>query len=222
MRERDVHDLIEQLNPEEKKLAWERIREQLNLPQSQPKQAPAKKKRLTWALVAMAVVCVVTLAIVLPITLRGDDSNVNRYCDSTQYTVEGLNQTIQEYCIEHNINLLYVDWYDVAEDEDISTDYGYINGNPNDVVFFEEVIFNSDTEEELTLSITDNKTRVDKFEWFNSKCEDITVKTVNVSWKNVNQKLFASFEYESHVYYLQLETDGGQERLVEIIEGMLK
>lgn len=226
MRERDVHNLIEQQNPEAKRRIWERISSQLDLTPAEPQpKKPVKKKRWSWAFIAMAVVCVVTLSIVLPITLRGNDDVVDepqiRFCDSNSYTVDSLGQTLKEYSSEHNKNFLYVDWYDISEET--TTRYAFITEDKTDIVFWEEMFINGETGEELTISITDNKTKVDKFEEFEKKYNEIEVNKIKVKLKTNNtQSSMASFEYNNYNYYLNIEFGDGQERMVEIIESMLK
>lgn len=217
MREKDIHNLIEQEESEAKQRIWERIKPQLDL-EPRPKQQPvAKKKTWKWVSLAVALVCIVTLSIVLPLTLK---DNGSRYCDYTQYKKDELNQTLKEYSTKHNNSFLYVDWYDVAED--VQTSYGHLIGNEKDIVFFEE-LFIAKTGEELTFAVTDNKTQVDRFSDYYENYKEIIVKKVTVKVKSFSRKnSYATFEYQSHIYYLQLNVEDGQARLVEIIEGMLK
>lgn len=217
MREKDIHELIEKQNPEKKQRMWEKISAELNLPPSSQPKAVAKKNNLKWAYVAAALVVVITLSIVLPITLKDDGV---RYCDITQYETESLQQTLQECFIERNIDLLYVDWYDEAEE--LVTDYAYSKTDKSDIVFYREFIINSETGEELTLAVTDNKTRVDIFNDFYNGIEAVktTIKNVSVDWKVDYVRTLAMFEFNKHTYYLEL--DGSQERMTEIIEAMLK
>lgn len=219
MREKDIHEIIEQQNPEAKRQIWEKISAELNLPSSpQPKQEVAvKPKRWKWAAIALAVICVVTLSIVLPLTLK--DSGT-RFCDATQYVSANLEQPLGQYFKTHNKDLLYVDWYDVAEE--INTVYGYNINDKNDIFYFTEEILNGETGEIIKLSITDNKTRVDIFVSYNDFTQKFTVKDTVVAWQSYNQvNVLAKFEYKGYVYYLQID-DSSQERLTEIITDMLK
>ena len=219
MNKRDIHNLIEQQDSETKQRTWERIQSQLgDAPAAKQTTATVTKPRTkwTWAIVAITLV-VVTLSVVLPLTLTGDGV---RYCDMTQYTREVLEQTLQEYSLSHNNELLYVDWYDVADD--VTTTYAHINGNSNDIVFFDETTLNAETGVELVLSVTDNKTRVDKFEHYYENYEEITVSNITVKWRtHLNVFSLATFEYQNHVYYLQLDVGDAKDQLVEIIENML-
>lgn len=217
MKKRDIHNLIEQQDLEEKQRIWEKIQSQLDVkPAPQPTVATAKPKTWKWA-VAFAVLIVVTLSVVLPLTLTGDGV---RYCDMTQYTTESLGQTLRDYSASHNKELLFVDWYDIADE--ITTDYAHMNSDKKDIVFFEETIINGNTGEEITLSVTDNKTQVDKFEQYYKSDKEFAVNDVTVKWNSQNHAtLFATFEYKNHIYYLKLDVIGGQDQMIEIIENML-
>lgn len=220
MRENDIHNLIEQQDPERKQRVWEKICSQVDLPAARQSTPAPKKRTFKWAALAVALVCVVTLSIVLPLALR-DNGPQDRYCDMTQYTTETLSQTLKEYSLSHNNSLLYVDWYDCAEE--LNTEYAYVIGDKGDVVFIQEYLVNSETGEGLLVALTDNRTRVDIFEeFYNSVDSTSSVNVVTVKWHNTFKDTFAMFEYQKHIYYLQLDVADGQERLTEIIEGMFK
>lgn len=221
MKDIDVHRLIEQQEPEAKERMWQRIKAELNLPDApQPAPVVAKPKMWKkWTAIAAALVCVITLSIVLPLTLGGEKV---RYCTSTQYVVKDLGQSIKEYSAAHNNNLLYVDWYDVAEDS--TTEYAHITNNENDIVFFKEWFINGETGEELTLSCTDDRTKVDIFDGYYENSNE----TINTDSKGIRIKLQvlfsstkATFQHNKHIYYLELNVGNAQERLTEIIENML-
>ncbi|MDE7454754.1 MAG: hypothetical protein K2M64_02875 [Clostridia bacterium] len=217
MREKDIHNLIEQQNPEEKQRMWEKVSSQLDVEPRPKTQVKTKTKALRWASIAVALVLIVTLSITLPLTLRDDGI---RYCDATQYTTDRMEQTLQEYSLMNNKDFLCVDWYDIADE--VKTNYGYINDNKNDIVFFEEVIVNGETGDSISLSITDNKTRVDKFDQFYEEIDEMFVKDITVKFSEQLWKTLASFEYNGYVYYLQLDVGNAKDQIAEIIEGMLK
>lgn len=217
MRDKDIHKLIEQENPEAKQRMWERVSAELGLNDIPQQKAVKRRQPLKWALIAATIICVVTLSIVLPIMLRDDGA---RFCDSTQYTTASSDQTIGEYSALNNNKFIYTDWYENADE--IITDYAYLNNNKNDIIFFTETIVNGETGEVLKQSVTDNKTRVDIFDrYLNSDSNTkTTINGISVQWHNSYTNAVAVFEYKNNVYYLELE--GTQERLTEIITDMLK
>lgn len=218
MKDIDVHRLIEQQEPEAKERMWQRIKAELNLPDA-PQPAPVVAKPRPWkkwTAIAAALVCVITLSIVLPLTLGGEKV---RFCESKQYTTESLEQNLGDYFSSNNKNLLYVDWYDSAEE--VKTRYGHINGNANDVVFYSETIINGETGETLNVYITDNKTRVDILESYYADDIVMTVQDINVKGLFDRLSSRVMFEYNNNVYFLKLDIGNAQERLTEIIENML-
>ncbi len=222
MKDYEIHKLIEQQNPEEKERLWQRIKAELDLPDSPPAPAPvAAKPKMwrRWTAIAAALVCVITLSIVLPLTLGGEKV---RFCDYGQYITADLGQTLQEYSLKHNGSIMYVDWYDYAEE--VATEYAYMKTNVNDIVYFRERVINGETGEELTVSVTDNRTRVDIFDkYYNNNNEEnrISVKDVAVQCLVSLSSSSAIFEYDKHIYYLELAVGNAQARLTEIIESML-
>ena len=220
MREKDVHKLIEEQNPEAKQRIWEKVRTELNLGDLQygpATKATAKMQPWKWSVIAVALICVITLSIVLPLTLQGGGS---RFCDIEQYTREPLGQTLKEYFAANNKNLLYVDWYGNAED--VVTDYAYIKGNKSDIVYLQEFIVNGETGENITLTITDNKTRVDVLELYFICPQEKNVQGIVVNFGADSRTTRAKFEYKGYVYYLETTVRNGQELITNVIEDMLK
>lgn len=219
MKDYEIHKLIEQQNPEAKERLWQRIKSELDLPDNPPAPAPVAAKPKVWkrwTAIAAALVCVITLSIVLPLTLGGEKV---RFSNFEQYTVARLEQNLEGYFLSNNRDLLVVDWYDIAED--ISTEYGHINEDPNDVVFFMETIVNNETGEILTLYITDNRTRVDVLEIYHTGNNTTSVRNVSVKYSSDGLYTRAMFEYNKNVYYLNIDVGNAQERLTEIIKSML-
>lgn len=219
MKDYEIHKLIEQQNPEEKERLWQRIKAELDLPDSPPAPAPVAAKPKVWrrwTAIAAALVCVITLSIVLPLTLGGEKE---RYCDFEHYTTASLEQNLGDYFSSNNKDLLSVDWYDIAEE--VKTEYGHINEDPNDVVFFKETIVNIETGEILMLYITDNRTRVDVLEIYHTDNNTTSVCNVSVKYSSDDLYTRAMFEYNKNVYYLNIDVGNAQARLTEIIESML-
>ena len=219
MRERDIHNLIEQQETEKKQRIWEKVCAQVDMTPTQPIKTAPRKRTVKWALIAMAIVCVATLSIVLPLTLRDNEPSV-RFCDVTQYTVEELSKPLKEYIAENNYKFLYVDWYENADE--VITKCGYNKSDRNDIFFFTENIINSDTGENLLFSVTDNKTRVDVFENYYDDYQLISVQGIEVNYIGERLRSRATFEYNNYNYYLEIDVGEAQERLTEIIQDMLK
>lgn len=220
MREKDIHNLIEQQDDEAKQRIWQKISSQIDVTPAPCQKTVTKKKIGLLSALAVALVCLVTLSIVLPLVLRDNEPQI-RYCDESQYTTESFSQTLKEYSLSHNNVLRYVDWYENADQ--VITSYGYNKEDKNDILFFKEKIVNSETGEVLFLSVTDSKTQVDIFDAFLIDYMEILINDVVVRYDIANlTQCSAMFEYENHMYYMQLHTADGLARLTEVIKGMLK
>lgn len=229
MREKDVHNLIEKQNPDAKQQLWDYLQAQIDeatLPRKQVVEAKPKRN-WKWAFVAVAILCVVTLSIVLPIVLRDDGPSGGggdgiRYCTVEQYETAKFGQTIAAYSVSHNKGFLYVDWYDGADE--ITTVCGYNKKNASDVFYISERIVNGETGEAITVSVTDNKTRVDIFDDYFSECiQCVMIDDIAVNCPfNTLDKTIAMFEYQNNIYYLEYEEGNSLGRLLEIIQDMLE
>lgn len=215
MREYDVHKLIEQQDPEAKKRIWAKIESQVDLTSSQQAKPQVKRSPFKWAVVAVALIVVVTLAIALPLTVG---NNGVRFCVKGDYEVVEMEQTLKEYKAEHNSEFLYVDLY--GESKIISTSYSNSKKNKNDIIYFKETF--TTTKENLNFWITDNKTQVDILKDFIEAHTVVDIQNIDVKFAEETNGAKASFEYNNYVYYLQLSSDNAQERLTQIIEDMLK
>lgn len=236
MKEKDIHVLIEQEDLEAKQRIMDRVHARVDVAAVLKAQAastdgkvassdvkPADVKTFTtskvlkWALAVFAAVVVITLSVVLPLTLKGGGV---RYCSADQYTVVKTEQTLREYSLTHNNAILFANWYDVSEAT--STLVGHINDDESDIVFFEESILNGETGAELILSVTDNKTYVDKFDKYYVEPKELNINNLLVKYRETkDDQIFAFFEYNNYIYYLNLNSGNGLEEITEIIQGML-
>jgi len=225
MRERDVHDLIEQQDPEHKQELLDKIKvriaEENIFPQTQQntehKPVAAKKKnKLTLVIASVVTACLLCLAIVLPVTLT---ETKDRYCVDGDYVGEIVSYNIKEYSEKNNKNMLYLDLYDSVDT--ILTEFYYNVKDRNDMIFISEEMENGTTGELIKVIITDNKTRVDVLNKWNN-CEKKSV-ICGVSVQTVKTEIFmlAAFEYNGFRYYLQVDNAANQNRVAELVEQML-
>ncbi len=218
MRERDIHRKVEEQNPEEKRALYEKLKVRLNLPDTQPQAKPGRMKKSWIVSLATACVCVLCIAVVLPIVLI-NGSNRDRYCQIANCQEINLGSTLKEYSEQNNKNLLYVHWYDIAEE--VQT-YRYVNINDStDVVLLKETIANGETGLILQLSITKINTHVQEYEFFYDVCtNEYTLKNVKIYWRTGDQSL-AMFEYQGYRYYLEIDEPNGGTLIKEIVKEML-
>lgn len=219
MRERDIHSIIEEQNPEEKNALYEELKTRLNLPETQTQVMPKKMKKSWVVSLATACVLIVCLAVVLPIVLT-DDSNPARYRQSGDYTEVMLDCTLKEYAEQNKKQILYLDWYDIADD--VQT-YKFVNkDDSNDVIFLQETISNGETGDLIYIYITDINTRVEDFEYFHGVCtNEYTFNKVEVYWCIEEKTNLAMFEYKQYRYYIEIDMLNQEDLIKEIVENML-
>lgn len=221
MKEKDIHNLIEQQEPEKKQAAFKRIQERLNIAEvsavqtAKPKKS-VKKRAFAWSAVMAVALC---LAIVLPITLTRTPDVKDRYCVAGDYETYPTEFNIEQYASNINQKILFVDWYDIAEE--CLTDL-YVNvNNRNDMIYLQELLVNGETGEIVDLYITDKRTKVDILSRWDSCTTVKQLEDTEVLLDVTFQALFATFKYGDFVYYLEFINVENESRALEIIASML-
>lgn len=222
MREKDVHKLIEQQESEAKQRMYEKIRQRVNLPQPATPQQKPRRVKIKWAVLSSVLACVIiALAVVLPITLRNNDSDGPRFCDSTQYVEEKSEQTLKQYAAENGVSILYVDWYDVAES--VQTKIAYNVNDREDIIFLNESIIDGETGYKSILFITDNSTSVDILRKYETCNEKLSVGGAAVEWTSNSLLNFTyiKFAYKNFTYYIELDVAYDEQQIVDFVADML-
>ena len=217
MREKDVHNLIEQQESEAKQRIYDSIKERADFSPSVKKQP----RRIKLAVLATVMTCLVVLAVVLPITLRSNKNDGTRFCDASQYQLEQVTQTLKEYSQQNNSGMLYVDWYDVAED--VQTQIAYNVDDHEDIIFFYEETTNGETGEKVMLYITDNKTSVDILENYQNCNEEFSVADSVVNWtvNIVSSVTYIKFTHTDYIYYVHINNAYGEQQISQLVADML-
>lgn len=217
MREKDVHNLIEQQESEAKQRIYDSIKERADFSPSVKKRS----RRIKLAVLATVMTCLVVLAVVLPITLRGNKDDGTRFCDASQYQVEQVTQTLKEYSQQNKSGMLYVDWYDDAEE--VLTFCAYNVNDREDVIFFQEEITNGETGYKVKLYVTDNKTTVDTLEIFNNCDRVLIFAGMNLNW-TIDQVLnttYIIFTHKGYTYYLEIDNAYDEQQISQLVADML-
>ncbi len=221
MKEKDIHNLIEQQEPEKKQAAFKRIQERLNIAEvpavqtAKPKKS-VKKRAFAWSAVMAVALC---LAIVLPITLTGTPDVKDRYCVAGDYETYPTEFNIEQYASNINQKILFVDWYDIAEE--CLTDL-FVNVNDHDdMIYLREKLVSGETGEIVDLYITDKRTKVDILSRWDSCTTVKQLEDTEVLLDVTFQSLFATFKYGDFVYYLEFINVENESRALEIIASML-
>lgn len=221
MKERDVHKLIERQDEDGKKALYTRICDGLGL-ETKVKPAPRSKRALLWRVLVPALsFCIICLAIILPIALKNRvEPNPDRYCLSADCVEVALDVNVKEYANKNGKSMLYIDWYDIAEDV---TTISFVNKNDsNDIIYIDERILNGETGDTVQLSIFDKHTYLDSFNFLSEKeYENYVYKNVAIKWINEFNKSTGIISYGDYRYYVQISQPSEAVDIVEILKGMV-
>ena len=221
MKERDVHNLIERQDEEGKKALYTRICDGLGL-ETKVKPAPRSKRALLWRVLVPALsFCISCLAIILPIALKNRvEPNPNRYCLSADCVEVALDVNVKQYSSRNGKSMLYIDWYDIAEE--VETKAYTDKDDRNDIIYIEEIIVNGDTGDSIQLIIFDKHTFIDTFDYLDKKVYDeVIYENVNIKWKVEIQISFGLIYYGDYRYYVQISQPSEAVDIVEILKGMV-
>ena len=230
MKYKEFHKLIEEQNPEQKQLLHKKLKQDLNITDaSMPTEAEQIHKKPTFSYKRFyrifagvsAAVAAVCLAIVLPIVLnRGTTVPAERYCHAADCVETVADYTVKDYSVQKNLSLLYLDWYDIADEVQTKV---FVNTNDSsDIVYFEETLVNGVTGDIAILYITELHTKVDIFEDVQSSCENFEyISSVKVSWGYEDIKGTAYFEYSDRSYVIELLNPLSEDAVLDLVESML-
>ena len=218
MKERDIHRIIEEHNPEEKQAMYQKLQSKLGIPDAPPKPAKRKMKKSWIVSIAVVCVCVLSLAVILPIVLPNGDEE--RFVDVSNGVAHILDCTLGEYSQQTNQSILHVNWYDIA-DETQTILYTNVD-DESDIYYMFEYVVNGETGDRVDLYVTDTHTRVNGFDRFYENCQsEYTVNGVTVLWGGTWQESQAMFEYQGYRYYVEISEGERDDLVKEIIEEML-
>lgn len=226
MSKQDIHQLIEKKNPQGKETLRKKVKERLNLP-DETEQAQGKsvlsffKKRYRIVASVSAALVVVCFAIVLPIVLTRDTRQTERYCHAADCVEIVADYTVKDYSEQNNVSLLYIDWYDFADE--IQTKVYVNTNNSSDIIYFQETLVNGEIGSFAVLYITDLYTKVDVFESFWDNCPRIEIiDSIQVNWNYKNAKGMAYFEYSGYRYFIELTSYPMDENaILDLVESMI-
>lgn len=223
MKERELHELIEQQDPERKQELLEKIKLRIatevipEQAENVPVPTPRRKNNFTVIFASILTACLLCLAIVLPVTLT---RQTERYCAEGDYAEEVLTYNIKEYANRTNKALLYVDLYDTADE--VVTTLNYNVKNHDDMIFISEILINGITGEFLSVTITDNRTRVDVLERWSNCNTNMVVDNTTVMTSVSSQSALAKFEFNGYRYYIQIDNATDSSRITQVVEQMLE
>lgn len=191
--------------------------------QSETKREPNKKRRVaviaTLAAVAASVAIIVPCALLLP--NKGDDGKNDYYCAQGEYSEGACEYTLREYSENYcGGNILYFDWYDVAEDL-ITT--CYIRNNDKEVLCVEECGYLVDSDELIYLSVTKSNVYLSMFDAKINECKKKqSVDDHTVKWNLNGNEVACIFEDSGYRYFIRIPQGQDENRLFELVTELLE
>lgn len=226
MSKKNINQIIEEKNPEGKAALRQKVMERLNLPeeseQTQKKPTFSYKRFYRIFASVSAAVAVVCLAIVLPIVLNRDSGTgpTERYCHAADCVETVADCTLKDYSERNNLSLLYIDWYDIADE--IQTKMFVNINDSSDIIYFEETLVNGEVGSIATLYVTDLYTKVDIFEDVESYLKNVEyISSIKVIWGYSNIIGTAYFEYSGRRYVIDLRYPMAEVSVLDLVESML-
>ena len=252
MTEKDIQKISEEYKDEKAPL-YEKIHERVeNIIVYQAKQRKRIKTFYKAFPIALAMVVIICLAIVLPVVLpsgNGGDGNpdggfnsgdVNN--DDIRYSAADLesvplNYNLKQYAELYSEDILYIDWYDIAEADSCRTKKYFEKGNEDKVVYLQETITNDDTGCTVTYSIIRKNIIIDGLEQleiiddFLNNAHQAQVNGVSVSYIVTKTRSVAKFEYKGYTYYFDFGNSfdnsfgdfaDSKDELLEILSSMFR
>ena len=222
MTEKDIQIISEEYKDEKEPL-YEKIHERV---EEMIEHQAKKRKRLNtfykFFPVSLAMVLIISLAIILPIVLQPSEEEppINT---AIRYSDNELDSKIQDYTLKdyariNNLNYLYIDLYETAED--LLTRRYFKIGNESETAYLQETFTDGETGYIITLTIMKNNINVENFEEALSSPKEIDINNVSVTYSITMLDSKANFEYQDYKYYLEFDDEIDVEYLTAIISNM--
>ena len=223
-KEKKFHQLIEETDQAQKKIAWQRIKESDTVYDTQSVSFPTPKKRgiAVWkkalATGALSVVIVGVGAFVGVKYFLKDDQPTTRYCDTGTYAMEDVNLTLKDRTIQENKELLFLGWYDIT---DFCVDQVYTLNDGNLIIGYYEKIVDINTGSLVEINAVEKAYQLQSLENYNQMTEFSTINSVEIDWKSTKDISRATFSYGNYNYYMALEYPMEEDSILDLIEEML-
>ncbi len=223
-KEKKFHQLIEELDQEQKKAAWEKIKENDVVYDTQSVSFPAPKKRgiAVWkkalATGALSVLIVGVGAFVGVKYFLKDDQPTTRYYDTSMYETQASSMTLKQRVEQENKELLFLDWYDIT---DFYLDQVYILNGVNQEIGYYEKIVDINTGSLVEINIVNKAYQLQSLENFDKTTDISAIGSVQINWISTKNTSRAKFSYGEYNYYVMLEYPMEEDSILDIIEEML-
>ena len=239
-KERKFHQLIEDMDQEEKNRVWQAIKaqEEQSLQNSEPDSVkkPTRSVFIRRAIVAASIVLLLGGGIfaamkLLPnpsirpgntgdiqISNSGSTENENRYCSSDSYSMVESEKTLKDLVTFEEKSFLYLDWYDVT---DYYSDGIYQLNDSEEIIGYSEEIIDINTGSLITIRIISSGYQLQHLELFENTDSAAHINDIQIDWKTVKNTSYAKFKYGGYDYYITLEYPMESDAILDLIQELL-
>ena len=238
----NFHRFIEEQDLDEKEELRKKTEKKLGFSLTQNDNREKNKKRITkFGSFFATSICFVCLIVALPFIIiessasvprqssimdpssplePGDTPSDKRYCYQQDYMMTISNCNLKEYKERNNIDIMFFDVYDRAEE--VSTLLYVSKVNTEDIIFYRETIYLQDTFEEINTYITEIRNIVDVLEGLSEKCINNTFfEKLSIDWVSNDESGIVAFIYENYQYVITFDCHIEEENVIQIIKCML-
>lgn len=237
-KERKFHQLVEDMDREEKNRVWLAIKAQEE-PQKNSKPVAAQKPlRRTFIRRAIAVASIVLVlgggvfaaTQLFPksstqpgntgdiqISDSGTD-NENRYCSADTYSIIATETTLKELVALEQKSFLYLNWYDIT---DYCGDGIYQLNDSGEIIGYYEDITDSNTGSLVSIRIISNGYQLQHLDVFENTDSVAHINDIQIDWKNARNTSYAKFKYGGYDYYVSLEYPMEPDAILDVIQELL-
>ncbi|MDE7164413.1 MAG: hypothetical protein K2O04_03215 [Clostridiales bacterium] len=225
MKDKRIDNAIESINSDRKKEMRAQLHSRVDIPQQEQAQTKSMRRVFNAKTVVFGAlgICAVCLAIILPITLSGTTSQPSggRYnYVASELLHDDLGCTLKEYVEQTDKNILYIDWYDVADD--CLTEKYFLPDNENNIIYIREDLYHGETGDHVALAVIARDNSVD---WLDSNREGLVQNYVcnntRVYWGYEVSLARAYFEYNGYNYNILLYEPMTEDAILDIVKEML-
>lgn len=223
MTEKDIQKISEQYKDEKGPL-YDKVQERVEAMYEQKAQ---RKKRLNTFYkafpISLAVVLIVSLAIILPIVMQHPDGvqpeGEIRY-SAVDLDAEKLEYNLRDYAIRNNNQYLYLNLYDIADD--LATFRYFTIEDDSVTVYLQESFIHGETGYSIQLTVMKSNIKVDGIGEELPDPQQMSINDITITYNINRQYTKAEFEYLDYKYYLEFNDAIEVDFLIEIITNMFE
>lgn len=228
MKDKKIHDFIEQGNKETKEKSWQVLEEDLYSNQISVQQknggatlSVALNKKVV--LVATIFLVLLGIAFILIFYYVNDKRTVDefRFYAESDYSQTITDTTLKEYSDDNNLGLLYFDWYDETY---YIEDIVYTLNESGDVVCYRETIFDNDLGNLIVLFVVENDVSLEFLNIIDNACifDYQTKSGQQAFWGGDELNAYARINHLEYKYYIQVERiNESPEDILHYVENLI-